>query len=74
MCSHQNDVDAFITTQKRLACVHSAASHAKRLMKDRFSLMLTIMDTRVRQNLTPIALEDFPEDMYHLLMNPKQFL
>lgn len=67
-------MDAYIIAQKRLACEHLTASHAKRLMKDRFSLMLTIMDTRARQNLQPIALSDFPDDMLNLLTNPKEFL
>jgi len=43
-------------------------------MKDRFSLMLVIMDTRARQNLQPIALSDFPDDMLDILTNPKEFL
>lgn len=55
---------------KKIAMV----SNTKRLMKERFDLLLSIMEVRAKNNLPAVELSDYPEDMRNYLTNIKEFL
>jgi len=50
------------------------AANSKRLMKERFDLLLSIMEVRAKNSLPAVEISDYPEDMKNYLTNIKEFL